>query len=145
MQYRGKCTDHFSRALHKLGAPCIVVKTLRKLKTVMPSLKPPVSKEFKSCVVYKITCPSCQACYVGQTSRHLITRISEHKNKSGPVKHHFLSCFSKPVMENVDILASSIKSEKHLLVYEALFIRDIEPSLNTKDEYKQRTLKIKFS
>ena len=144
VQYRGKCTDHFSRALHKLGAPCIVVKTLRKLKTVMPSLKPPVSKEFKSCVVYKITCPSCQACYVGQTSRHLITRISEHKNKSGPVKHHFLSCCSKPVMENVDILASSIKSEKHLLVYEALFIRDIVPFLNTKDEYKQRTLKIKF-
>ena len=89
VQYRGKCTDHFSRALHKLGAPCVVVKTLRKLKTVMPSLKTPVVKEFKSCVVYQITCPSCQACYVGQTSRHLQTRFTEHKNNSGPVKRHF--------------------------------------------------------
>ena len=140
VQYRGKCTDHFSRALHKLGAPCIVVKTLRKLKTVMPSLKPPVKKEFRSCVVYKITCPSCQACYVGQTSRHLQTRISEHKNISGPVRKHFLSCSDKPLMENVDILASSTKSEKQLLTMEALFIRDIQPPLNTKDEYKQRKL-----
>ena len=90
VQYRGKCTDHFSRALHKLGAPCVVVKTLRKLKTVMPSLKTPVVKEFKSCVVYQITCPSCLACYVGQTSRHLLTRFTEHKNNSGLLERHFL-------------------------------------------------------
>ena len=111
----------------------------------MPSLKTRVVKEFKSCVVYQITCPSCQACYVGQTSRHLQTRFTEHKNNSGPVKRHFLTCMDrKPSMDDVKILAAAHKSEKHMLVSEALFIRDIEPALNTKDEYKQRTLKIRF-
>ena len=48
-------------------------------------------------------------------------------------------------MDDVKILAAAHKSEKHMLVSEALFIRDIEPALNAKDEYKQRTLKIRFS
>ena len=61
IQYRGKCTEDYARALHKINAPCNVVMTLRKLKTVLPSLKPPVDKMLKSGVVYKITCPRCSA------------------------------------------------------------------------------------
>ena len=34
VQYRGKNSEHFARALHKLNAPCTVVTMLRKLKTV---------------------------------------------------------------------------------------------------------------
>ncbi|EZA52372.1 hypothetical protein X777_08770, partial [Ooceraea biroi] len=30
--------------------------------------------------VYKIDCKNCNAIYVGQTSRHLKTRLLEHKN-----------------------------------------------------------------
>ena len=44
IQYRGKCTEAYARALHRIDAPCTVVMTLRKLKTVMPSIKPPVKK-----------------------------------------------------------------------------------------------------
>lgn len=35
-------------------------------------------------------------------------------------------------------------SEQHRLTLEALFIREIKPSLNTKDEYKNRELRIRF-
>ena len=73
IQYRGKVTEDYARALHKAGAPCNIVMTLRKLKTVLPSLKPPTEKMLKSGVVYKLTCPSCTACYVGETTRHLQT------------------------------------------------------------------------
>ena len=66
VQYRGRCTDDYARALHKAQAPCTVVMTLRKLKTVLPSLKEPVEKMFKSGVVYKIVCPSCTAMSVKQ-------------------------------------------------------------------------------
>ena len=118
--------------------------SLRKLKTVTPSLKPPVEKKLKSRVVYKITCPRCDACYVGQTSRHLKTRFSEHKNNSGPVKKHFAQCNIPLTIECVDILTSTIKSEDHLLTLEALYIKELKPSLNTKDEYKQRILKIRL-
>ena len=41
IQYRGKCSEDYARALHKCEAPVSVIFTLRKLKTVMPSLKPP--------------------------------------------------------------------------------------------------------
>ena len=51
VQYRGKVTEDYARALHKAGAPCNIVMTLRKLKTVLPSLKPPTEKMLKSGVV----------------------------------------------------------------------------------------------
>ena len=44
LQYRGKVTDDYIRALRHLKAPCAPVLTLRKLKTIMPSLKAVVDK-----------------------------------------------------------------------------------------------------
>ena len=52
VQYRGKSTDKFEISLKRIKAPCKVIKTLRKLKTVLPSLKPSIEKELKSNVVY---------------------------------------------------------------------------------------------
>ena len=62
IQYRGKYTEDYARALHKIKAPCVMVMTLRKLKTVLPSLKPSVEKLMKSGVVHQLTCPRCSAC-----------------------------------------------------------------------------------
>ena len=144
VQYLGKSTDHFAKQLHNCEAPCRVIMTLRKLKTVMPSLKPPVEKALRSGVVYQISCPRCKACYVGQTGRHLTTRFKEHQSKKGPVKTHFSECGVPLELDMVEILASSQRSEQHRLTLEALFIREIKPSLNTKDEYRNRELRIRF-
>ena len=144
IQYCWKSTDLFAKSFHNCQAPCRVIMTLRKLKTVMPSLKPPVERVLRSGVVYKIKCPRCQACYVGQTGRHLITRFKEHQSKKGPVKTHFSQCKVPVEIDRIEILASTQKSEQHLLTLEALFIREIRPSLNTKDEYKSRELRIRF-
>ena len=144
VQYRGKSTEELARSLHKCQAPCKVVMTLRKLKTVTPALKPSVDKFLKSKVVYKITCPRCNACYVGQTSRHLKTRFSEHKNNAGPVKTHFAQCEATVTEDCVVILAGTQKTEEHLMTLEALFIKELGPTINTKDEYRQRTLIIKL-
>ena len=116
--------------------------TLRKLKTLMPSLKPEVEYEFRSGVVYHIKCPRCQAIYVGKTNRHLLTRYTEHKNNKGPA--HFSSCQILFSLEDISILSSTIKSEEHLLTLEALYIKELSPVLNTQETYKSRTLKIKF-
>ena len=67
VQYRGKSSDQFAKALHDCDAPVRVVMTLRKLRTVLPSLKPPVENVMRSRVIYQIECPRCQACYVGCT------------------------------------------------------------------------------
>ena len=147
VEYRGKVSDQFKRSLNKLNAPCNVIFTLRKLKTILPPLKASVEKSYKSCVVYKINCPRCQSCYVGYTCRHLITRIKEHRCPKAPVSIHFNSCSNGtylPSIDDVEIIASSTISEKHLMTLEALNIGQIKPKLNTRDEFKSHVLTLKL-
>ena len=90
IEYRGSVvTDHFIKKLKNIGTPLQPVITIRKMRTCLPSLKCAVKKNLKSRVFYKIVCPGCNACCVGHTSRHLITRFSEHKYKCNqPVRAH---------------------------------------------------------
>ena len=118
--------------------------TLKKLKTALPQLKPSVPKMFRNGNVYKVNCPCCSACYVGQSVRHLQARFREHKNNEGPVKTHTLGCGVKLSEEDIEILGSNNKSQNHLLTLEALFLRRINPPLNTKEEYKRKLLVIKI-
>ena len=144
IQYRGRVSEKFEQSLKKLNAPCKVIYTLKKIKTLLPSLKPPVEKSLKSGLVYKIDCPRCNSCYVGMTSRHLLTRFKEHLKSSSPVSKHMTSCNHKVTTEDVTILSAAAKSVSHLLILEALFIYELKPSINTKDEYKSHTLVIKI-
>ena len=145
IQYRGKCTEDYARALHKISAPCTIVMTLRKLRTVLPSLKPPIEKILLSGCVYQIVCPGCNACYVGQTSRHLTTRFQEHLKPSAPVHKHVIKKCNKVIaIEDVEILKMSSRGEIYLETLEALFMEEIKPTINTKDEFRSRALTIKL-
>merc|ERR1711867_386061 len=104
VQYRGKSTEDYARALHKINAPCTIVMTLRKLKTTLPSLTPTIEKGLKSGIGYEIQCPHCTASYVGQTSRHLQTRLKEHILRPGPMKTHLKNCETSITEEHVRIL-----------------------------------------
>ena len=42
------------------------------------SVKDAIPKLLKSFVVYKFVCTGCNACYIGETIRHLSTRIEQH-------------------------------------------------------------------
>ena len=101
INYRGKATEEYIKHIKKICAstespafkvPLKVVYTTRQLKTLLPSLKPAVEKDLKSCVIYKLNCPFCKKCYVGQTARHVVTRSREHINNEGPVKSHLEEC-----------------------------------------------------
>ena len=144
LYYRGKASENFAKDLKKAHAPCRTIFKLRKLKTVLPSLKPPVEKMLKSHVVYQIKCSSCDACYVGQTTRHLTTRLSEHKSRKGPVKEHFLQCKNKIDNDCISVLDKTTNSDSFLLTLEAIWIRDIKPKINTKDEFRSRELIIRI-
>ena len=146
IQYRGKSTEDYARSLHKIKAPCSIVMTLRKLKTVLPSLKPPVEKLMRSGVVYLLSCPRCPARYVGQTDRHMQTHFYEHTHKAGPLKTHLQSCRATLTGDNVEILHSTSRGESYLLTLEATVytVHERKPNLNTKDEYKRRELVIKL-
>lgn len=137
LQYRRKCSEDYACSLHRCQAPCNIIFTLRKLKTILPSLKPPVEK--KSWVIYHIECAVSQAAYVGQTGRHLMTRLKEHNMPSAPQ-----SCRASCDLDATTILATTSRGEAHCLTQEALFIEEMNPQMNTKAEFWSRTLTIKF-
>ena len=144
VQYRGKATDELAQKLHQINAPCRIVMTLRKLKTMMPSLKPPVTSMMRSNVVYQITCPRCKACYVGATTRHLRCRFSEHKSRTGcSVKEHVKQCNVTLCDDDVIVLGCNNR-EDHLFTLEAIFQNQIRPQINGKEEFKTKTLSIIF-
>ena len=144
LEYRGKVTEDYCRSLRKIDASCQPVLTLRKLKTVMPSLKPAIDKPVRNHIVYRITCPRCKACYIGATTRCLCVRFGEHKRPSQPMGKHLRNCnaINEISLEHVDILASTTRSEQFLFTLEALWQKEERPKLNTKDEYKSRELTI---
>ena len=148
LQYRGKCTESYARDIRRLStssvvtkAPCKIIFTLKKLRTILPSLKEPVEKFLRSRLVYKITCSHCNVCYVGKTSRHLQVRFKEHL-KNGPVKSHLEQCVGGITRDNVDILGATSRGETYLLTLEALWIRELKPFLNAQDTMKSRDLKL---
>ena len=142
MNYRGKVTEKFAQSLYKLHAPCKIIMTLKKTKNTVSTLKVPVPYMLQSNVVYQITCSQCKLSYVGQTSRHLQQRFKEHIGSQGLLRKHFETCDVSPSFDMIEILGKE-KFEK-LLILEALFIAEIKPSLNTKDEFKGRALRLKF-
>ena len=146
IQYRGAPSQAFLKKLKNSGARVQPVITMRKMKTTLPSLKAPVPIHLQSRVVYRITCPSCSACYVGQTARHVCTRFGEHKTKTKQaVRAHFDRCGAgRPDMTQLDILTYTTRSVEYLEALEALYIEELKPQVNTKDEYRMRTLTIKI-
>ena len=91
VQYRGNQSQYFANRLRKL-TNVQVVFTTRKLQSCLPSLKSAFSNDLKSRVVYKQSCSGCTSTYVGQTFRHLTTRIEEHKKADSPVGLHLQQC-----------------------------------------------------
>ena len=131
IQYRGKVTEDYARALHRINTPATMVMTLWKLKTEMPSLKPKVEMALRAGVVYQITCSSCKASYVGQSRRHLTARFREHIRPKGTIAKHLMECPGAPatltLKESCTVLAASMReNESHLLTLEALWIDDLK-------------------
>ena len=63
----------------------------------MFGVKDPIPRGLRMCVVYKFLCASCNACYVGETPRHLSTRVCEHLISNGTSHifrylHNFPQC-----------------------------------------------------
>ena len=80
----------------------------------------------------------------GQTTRHLLTRIKEHRRIGTPVGNHFKGFGATLTINDVRVIVTSTKTVYNLLTLESLYIRAIKPTINTKDEYKSRTLVIRI-
>ena len=113
LQYRGKITEDYVHALPRLKAPIL---TFRKLKNVLPHMKETIEIALKSRLVYKLVCSRCGACYVGQTDRHLLTRLLDHLKPSQPVGKHTRLCEVSMYISDKDNV-SVLQSTNRCLVY----------------------------
>ena len=76
-----------------------------------------ISPDLKSECVYAYNCGHCKSAYIGETSRHLMTRIKEHI-KGYPVPTEVTLHPHEPSYENFKIISSS----KHHRLLEAIII-----------------------
>ena len=77
LPYVGSFTREAQKRLRKL-----VQRYCTNIKVgSMFSVKDPVPLDLRSRVVYKFLCAGCNACYIGETSRHLSTRVREHLSR----------------------------------------------------------------
>ena len=142
MQYRGNQSQCFANRLRKL-TNVQVVFTTRKLESCLPSLKSAFSNDLKLRVVYKLSCSGCTSTYVGQTVRHLTTRIEEHKKADSPVGLRLQQCQLEGSSADLSweiIDRSNNHTKLQLLTLEAIHFRKEKPGLNTRDEFRSREL-----
>ena len=60
------------------------------------------------------------------------------------VGRHFEQCDVELTIDHISIIDQSFVSLEYLMTLEALWIDEIKPTLNTKDEYKSHQLVIKI-
>ena len=146
LQYRGLPTGDFIRGLHRINAPVIAISKMRKITTLLPSLKSPVESRIRSGVIYNFPCSVCNDSYVGYTTRNLCVRTGEHVNNAGPVKWHLKECGVRKYDRSlVEVLAVSNRGEEYLKTLESLhqyFLKPHKGQINTRYEVKSRPLNL---
>ena len=110
------------------------------------SCKDKIPKSLQSYVVYQFTCAGCKACYIGETKRHLTTRIEEHlgKDKKSHIFKHLQEnpqCQSKVNLDCFEIIDHA-SSYFRLQVKEAMHITWKKPVLNKQVKHVSITLSI---
>ena len=116
-----------------------------KIKNLF-SAKDAISKLSRSRVVYKFSCAGCGACYVGETNRHLATRVREHftSDKNSHIFQHIngseacRSLCSEDCFSILDTASTSFQ----LKIKEALHIGWEKPSLNKQVNHVNLTLSL---
>ncbi|XP_078366236.1 uncharacterized protein LOC144650432 [Oculina patagonica] len=133
-----RSANRVRKEIHSLGSKINIdvkpVFTSRKLSQILcvKENKPPIVNT--QCVVYLFKCDLCDANYVGFTAQNLHQRISEHRY-SAIGKHLEAQHGSKGAKINhLFRVLKKCRSKFDCLVYEMLFIRDINPSLNTQSD-----------
>ena len=97
-------------------------------------VKDPIPNGLRSCVVYKFSCASCAACYVGETTRHFNTHVREHleTDRASHIFKHLensSACGSTCSRDNFAIIdQASLRFA--LKIKEALYILWDKPTLN---------------
>ena len=120
---------------------CRIVRTGTKIEGKF-NIKDKLEERHKSNFVYHHECKNkkCEDDYIGETGRRKEIRTGEHAGidkESWVYKHAMKKKHPKAKNEDFKILGSNYDDRRKRKIAEALFIRDLKPSLNRqKDSYK---------
>ena len=128
---------------------CHEVRVVLVFKTVklsnMFSTKDKTPLTLRSNVVYKFVCAGCGSSYIGETSRHLKTRIGEHlHNNSSHIFSHLQASNNcrQLVTDECFTIVDQSENNWNLRVKEALYISWIKPDLNRQLHHYRLSLAI---
>ena len=116
LPYTGKYSNIVQKKIHDL------VKTFCKYMDVEVVLTPfKISNMFsyknslpfhlQSFIIYKFICANCKVCCVGETTRHLITRINKHLQKDP--KSNIFKYLQESYMYMYICICNSTEIQKH--------------------------------
>ena len=149
LPYIGHYSNVTKKKLHNLykklckkdNTFCLVFSSF-KIKSMF-SAKDSLPSHLKCNVVYKFSCASCNACYIGETTRHFSKRVDEHtKDKKSHIFKHLNSnpdckiAFSTNCFSILD----SAPTQYQLKIKEGLYIGWEKPSLNVQVKHLSSTL-----
>ena len=108
------------------------------------SYKDKIPTESKSNLVYKFTCQECNSCYIGETTRHLKTRIDEHcrTDRNSHIYRHLhqnINCYNNFSKQSFKIIDTA-KNKFDLKIKEAIHINFDRPNLNAQVNHHALTL-----
>lgn len=150
LPFVGRNSDILKTKINKLVAKYCkditveIVFTTCKLREFF-SYKDKVTQSLRSMVVYKFKCAGCDASYVGETKRHLQTRVKEHLTcKDSHVFKHLLASPACKAVSNADSFSvlDSAETEYQLKLKEGLYIAWENPSLNVQVRCERFSLAI---
>ena len=104
------------------------------------------SDRLRTRVVYKFSCASCNACYIGETSRHFATRVREHlsSDRSPHVFKHLHSSESCRISCSADCFTvlDSATTKFQVKLKESMYIKWEKPDLNQQVKHINLTLSL---
>ena len=108
--------------------------------------KDTVPVPLRSSIVYKYECNRCKSVYIGKTSRHLSTRVSEHLGVSyrtavpltnppfSAIRNHInFNHNNYTISPNEFTIIESALTDFQLLKKESILIKQIQPNLNNME------------
>ena len=120
---------------HNIGTTLQPIIISRRLEQDLKprEIKPPIVNQ--QCVIYSFTCDLCDSQYVSFTARHLHQRIAEHKNSA--IGKHLSTAHGDTSLlkESQFRILKKYQGKFDFLVYEMLFIKERNPSLNTQTDF----------
>ena len=92
-----------------------------------------------------LTCCEPNYTSVGQTIRHLATKIEEHKKEDLPAGTRIRQCGEEATTAQLSWeIIGQLNNAMKLLTLEALHIRKLRRGINTPDEFRIRKLTFKI-